>query len=156
MSTSPEELALELSRASVHAQEQSEAHLRERATALLAATSIVVPVAAIEIGHGPALIAIPFAVAAIAYTWCVKECGTVLLPRGVHVGLLGGELLDAARRDDAELLQMQAAAASYLDAGYRRNQEMLSSASDCVRRAVLALTVEMSALTVALFGTLLH
>jgi hypothetical protein len=39
MSTSPEELALDLSRASLQSQEQSENQLREKATAVLAAAA---------------------------------------------------------------------------------------------------------------------
>jgi hypothetical protein len=64
MATSPEELALDLSRASLQSQEQSENQLREKATAVLA---IVVPVAALAVGHGPAVVAIPFGGAAVAY-----------------------------------------------------------------------------------------
>jgi hypothetical protein len=60
MATSPEELALDLSRASLQSQEQSENQLREKATAVLAAASIAVPVAALAVGHGPAVGAIPF------------------------------------------------------------------------------------------------
>jgi hypothetical protein len=118
----PEELALDLSRASIAAQQQSENQLREKATAVLAAASIVVPVAALAVGHGPASVAIPFAAAAIAYALCVRECGLALLPRGVHVGLLGGELLETAKASGADLRQMQATAASYLDDGYRHNR----------------------------------
>jgi hypothetical protein len=51
MATTPEELALDLSRASVQAQEQSENQLREKATALLAAASIIGPVAALTVGQ---------------------------------------------------------------------------------------------------------
>lgn len=117
MATTPEELALELSNTSVRAQEQTETQLREKATAVLAAASIVVPVAALAVGHGPAGVAIPFGVAAVAYALCVRECGAALLPRGVHVGLLGGEMLETAKASGADLRQMQAAAAGYLDEG---------------------------------------
>lgn len=103
MATTPEELALELSNTSVRAQEQTETQLREKATAVLAAASIVVPVAALAVGHGPAGVAIPFGIAAVAYALCVRECGAALLPRGVHVGLLGGELLETAKANDADL-----------------------------------------------------
>jgi hypothetical protein len=115
MARTPEELALDLSRSSVQAQEQSENQLREKATAVLAAASIVVPVAAVAVGHGPSGVAIPFGGAAVAYVLCVRECGVALLPRGVHVGLLGGELLETAKTSGADLRQMQAAAAGYLD-----------------------------------------
>ncbi len=154
MATTPEELALDLSRASVQAQEQSEVQLREKATAVLAAASIVVPVAALAVGHGPAGVAIPFVGAAVAYALCVRECGAALLPRGVHVGLLGGELLETAKASDADLRQMQAAAASYLDNGYKHNQTILETAAKRVGRAIFFLTVEILALVVALVVTL--
>jgi hypothetical protein len=47
----------------------------------------------------------------------VRECGAALIPRNVHAGLLGVELLETAKEADADLRQMQAAAASYLDSG---------------------------------------
>jgi hypothetical protein len=52
MATTPEELALDLSSTSVRAQEQNEIQLREKATSVLAAASILVPVAALTVGHG--------------------------------------------------------------------------------------------------------
>jgi hypothetical protein len=103
----PEELALNLSRASIEAQGQTENQLREKATAVLAAASIVVPVVSLAVGHGPSVVAIPFGAAAVAYALCARECGFALLPRGVRVGLLGGELLEATRRIGADLSQMQ-------------------------------------------------
>jgi hypothetical protein len=154
MATTPEELALDLSRSSVRAQEQSENQLREKATAVLAAASIVVPVAALSVGHGPSGVAIPFGGAAIAYALCVRECGVALLPRGVHVGLLGGELLETAKTSGADLRQMQAAAASYLDDGYRHNQTILENAATRVGHAIILLTVEILALVVALVVTI--
>jgi hypothetical protein len=154
MATTPEELALDLSSTSVRAQEQTETQLREKATAVLAAASIVVPVAALAVGHGPAGVAIPFGVAATAYALCVRECGAALLPRGVHVGLLGGELLETAKASGADLRQMQAAAAGYLDEGYKHNQSILRQAAKRTTRAILCLTVEVLALAAALLVTL--
>jgi hypothetical protein len=156
MATTPEELALDLSNTSVRAQEQSETQLREKATAVLAAASIVVPVAAlaVAVGHGPAGVAIPFGAAAVAYALCVRECGAALLPRGVHVGLLGGELLETAKASGAELRQMQAAAARYLDEGYKHNQSILEHAAKRIARAIVLLTAEILALTAALLVTL--
>lgn len=154
MSTTPEELALDLSSASVRAQEQSETQLREKATAILAAASVVVPVAAVAVGHGPAGVAIPFGGAVLAYGVCVRECGAALLPRDVQVGLLGGELLETAKASDADLRQMQAAAAKYLDDGYKNNQTILEQAAMRVRRAIVLLTIEILALAVALLVTL--
>ena len=156
MTTTPEELALDLSRASIDAQEQTENQLREKSTAVLAAASIVVPVAAVAVGHGPAGVAIPFGAAAVAYALCVRECGSALLPHGVHVGLLGGELLQTAQTSGADLRQMQSAAASYLDEGYRHNQAILEAVAKRVRRAVFMLTAEILALAIALLVTILH
>lgn len=154
MATTPEELALDLSRSSVQAQELSENQLREKATAVLAAASIVVPVAAVAVGHGPSGVAIPFGGAAVAYVLCVRECGAALLPRGVHVGLLGGELLETAKTSGADLRQMQAAAAGYLDEGYKHNQAILENTAKRIGRAIILLTVEVLALVVALVVTL--
>lgn len=106
MAVTPEELALE-----------SENQLREKATAVLGAASIGVPVAALAIGDGPASAAIPLALGALAYVLRARECGAALIPRNVHAGLLGVELLETAKEADADLRQMQAAAASYLDSG---------------------------------------
>ncbi len=154
MATTPEEIALDLSRSSVRGQESSEAQLREKATAILAAASIVVPVAALAVGHGPAVVAIPFGAATIAYALCVSACGAALLPRGVQVGLLGSELLETANATDADLHQMQAAAASYLDHGYRHNQPVLAAAAARVRAAIVCLTIEVLSLSAALLVTL--
>jgi hypothetical protein len=154
MARTPEELALDLSRASLHSLEQSENQLREKATAVLAAASVVVPVAALAVGHGPSGVAIPFGGAAVAYALCVRECGAALLPRGVRLGLLGGEMLETTKRSGADLHQMQAAAANYLDDGYRRNDALLETASKRVGRAIALLTVEILALAIALIATL--
>jgi hypothetical protein len=154
MATSPEELALDLSRASLQSQEQSENQLREKATAVLAAASIVVPVAALAVGHGPAVIAIPFGGAAVAYALCVRECGAALFPQSVRFGLLGGDLLEATRQSGVDLDQMQAAAATYLDDGYKHNHAILEIAMKRVGRAISLLTIEVLALVVSLVVTL--
>lgn len=156
MATTPEELALDLSSASVRAQERTETYLRERATAVLAAASIVVPVAAVAVDHGPAGAALPFGAAAIAYSLCVRECGAALLPRGVDLGLLGGELLAMANASEASLGQMQVAAAAYLDREYRHNQTMLQMTAERVRRAITFFTLEVLSLAVAMFSILTH
>lgn len=155
MAASPEELALALSQASVRAQEQTENQLREKATTILGAASIVVPVAAVAIGKGPAGTAVPFGAAALAYVMLVRACGAALLPRDVHAGLLGGELLETAKAAEADLRQMQASAATYLDVGYRHNQAILEATAKRVRTAILLLTAEILSLVVALVVTLL-
>jgi hypothetical protein len=154
MATTPEELALDLSSTSVRAQEQNETQLREKATSVLAAASILVPVGALTVGHGPPAVVIPFGVAAVAYALCVRECGASLIPRGVHFGLLGGELLDTANASGADLRQLQAAAATYLDEGYKHNRVLLEQAARRLARAIVFLTVEILALTSALLVTL--
>jgi hypothetical protein len=117
----PEELALSLSQASLRAQERTENQLREKATTVLSAASIVIPIVALSIDHGSALATIPFGAAAIAYFLCARGCGAALFPRDVRMGILGSEMLDIANASDADLRQMQASAASYLDRGYRHN-----------------------------------
>ena len=110
IAATPEELALELSRASLAAQKQSENQLRAKATAVLGPASIVVPVAALAIGDGPAGAAIPFGCAAVVYVCLVRECGAALVPRDVH-GLINegyrGELevllLNTDREEACEL-----------------------------------------------------
>jgi hypothetical protein len=49
---------------------------------------------------------------------------------------------------------MQAAAASYLDNGYKHNQAILEAAARRVGNAIIFLTVEILALVVALVVTL--
>jgi hypothetical protein len=156
MDATPEELALNLSRASVATQRQVETQLRERATALLATASIVVPVSAVVVGHGPGLVAIPFGIAAVAYALCVRECGMALLPRGGYKGLLGSELLETIRGLGADIGRMQETAARYLDGEYRQNQEDLATMVGRVRRAIALLTSEVAALVVALLITLAY
>jgi len=65
-------------------------------------------------------------------------------------------MLKTARTSGADLRQMQAAAAKYLDDGYVHNQPILESAAERVGRAILLLTVEILALAVALIVTLTH
>lgn len=154
MAGTPEGLALDLSRAAARAQQKSENQLREKATALLAAASVVVPVAALAAGRGPAAAAIPFGTAAVAYGLCVRECGAALLLRGVYVGVLGSELLETVKTSGADLRQMQATAAIYLDGGYRYNQAILETVAKRVGHAIVLLTVEILALIVALVATL--
>src|ERR1700733_1298404 len=54
MVSTPEELAIDLSRASLEAQERTEDQLREKATTVLSAASVVVPIAALGVGRGRA------------------------------------------------------------------------------------------------------
>jgi hypothetical protein len=156
MVNTPEELAMDLSRASLHAQEQTENQLREKATAVLSAASIVVPIAVLAVGHGPVGAAIPFGLAAAAYFLCARACGAALFPQDVRAGLLGSELLETARAGSADLRQMQESAARYLDLSYRHNHAILETSAARVRHAILMLTVEILALVVALGITILH
>ena len=154
MAATLEELALELSRSTLEAQERRETQLREKATSVLAAASVVVPIAALAAGRGPALAAVPFAAAALAYFFCARACGAALSCRDLRTGLLGSEMLRAARAGEAQLQGIQAGAASYLDAGYRYNQAILDSTAEHVRNGVASLTVEILALVVALITIL--
>jgi hypothetical protein len=155
MAATPEE-PHSSSRASLAAQDQSENQLREKATAILGAASIVVTLAALALGDRPAGAAIPFGCAAVVYVFLVRECGAALLLRNVHAGLLGAELLTTARDVDADLRQMQAAAASYLDTGYHHSQGILEDAAGRVSRAVALLTAEILLLVAALMVALLN
>lgn len=116
---------------------------------------IVVPVAAVALGSAPAIAAIPFSVAAIAYFWCARSCVVALFPKDREAGLLGGEMLQLVIETEADLPQMQASAASYLDGFYKHNQVILEGATDKVREALISLGVEIVALAVALVVTIL-
>jgi len=145
---------MDLSRASLQAQERAENQLREKATTVLSAASIVVPIAALGVGRGPAGAAIPLGAAAVAYFLCARACGSALLPQNTGAGLLGSELLKMADSSGAELRQIQAAAARYLDSGYRHNRTLLEESASRVRHAIVMLTVEILALAVALVITI--
>jgi hypothetical protein len=155
MASTPEELAMDLSRASLQAQEQTEDQRRQKATTVLSAASIVVPVAALAIGHGPAGAAIPFGAAAVAYFLCARACEAALFPQQVRAGLLGSELLEVATADGADLRQMQSSAAVYMDESYRHNHAILEASAARVRHAIAMLTVEILALVVALAITIM-
>ena len=155
MAVTPEELALDLSHSTLAAQERTENQLREKSTAVLSAASIVVPVAAVAVGNGPRVALIPFCTAAVAYFFCARACGAALFPQDVRAGLLGSEMLEIAETNGADLRQMQASAASYLDDGYRHNHTILEASAASVRSAIVLLTVEILALVVALVVTIL-
>jgi hypothetical protein len=155
MASTPEELALSLSQATFDAQQRMEAKLRERATNVLSAASIVVPVAAVAVGKGPALVAIPFSGAALAYIWCAVESCAALIPRGFSTGIAGGRFLEQGRTYDAGLHQLEASAAVYLDQLHDNNVPNLENTTQHVTRAIVALMLEISASAVALVATLL-
>lgn len=64
---------MDLSRASLQAQEQTEDQLRQKATTVLSAASIVVPIAALAVSHGPGAAAIPFGAAAVATSFALAR-----------------------------------------------------------------------------------
>lgn len=156
MTDTPEALALELSRAALESQDGSENQLREKATAILSAASIVVPVATIALGGAAARAAIPFGAAGLAYFWCARSFGAALFPKDRRAGVLGGELLDVTLESDEELRHMQASAARYLDVFYKHNQAILDAAAAKVREAIIALGIEILGLVAALIVTLVH
>lgn len=151
-----EALALELSRAALQSQDCSENQLREKATAILSAASIVVPVAVVALGDAAIRAAIPFGVAALAYFWCARSCGAALFPKDRRAGLLGGDLLRVTAASGAELRQMQASAANYLDDFYRHNQTILETAAERIREAIIALGIEIFALAAAMVSILVR
>jgi hypothetical protein len=152
----PEELALELSRELFESQQRAETKLRERATTVLSAASVVVPIAAVALHEGPKGAALPFGIAAAAYLWCAVECCRALFPRGFKTGIRGGDFLEQARQDGADVLQMQASAALYLDQFHADNLPTLEATANRVRRAIFGLIIEIAGAAVALVVTLLH
>lgn len=121
---------------------------------MLGAASVVVPFAALSVGKGPAGAAVALVAATGACVSCVRDCSAALVPRNFQAGLLGGQLLETAKATGADLRQMQAAAAGYLDSAYRNNQAILEDAARRVRRATVALTLEVLSLVVGLAVTL--
>lgn len=155
MAATHEEVALQLSTMALASQGDSESQIRAKATSILSAASIVVPVAGVAIAKGSAWPIIPLGLAALAYLRCVWTCAAALLPRNIEVGLLGGEMLKLAADSGADVEQMQASASSYMDGLYRDNQLILEKASENVKYAVIALGIEIVALTAAIPVTLL-
>jgi hypothetical protein len=156
VATNPEELALDLSRATFDAQQRTETKLRERATNILSAASLVVPVASVAVGKGPAVAAIPFSVAALAYILCARKCCAALFPRDFGTGIFGGAMLETARATTADVRQMEASAAAYLDQTHAENQVTLEETADDVRGAINRLMTEIVAAAAALVVTLLN
>lgn len=90
----------------LESQGDSENQIRAKATAILSAASIVVPVAGVAIADGSAWTIIPLGLAAGAYLRCVWACAAALLPRNIEVGLLGGEVLKLATETHADVQQI--------------------------------------------------
>ncbi len=63
-------------------------------------------------------------------------------------------MLEVARASGADLRQMQASVASYLDQGYRHNQAILDASAGRVRYAIMMLTIEILVLVTALVITI--
>lgn len=154
MTTTHEEVALELSTTALASQGDTENQIRAKATAILSAASIVVPVAGVAIARGSAWPVIPLGLAAFAYLRCVWTCAAALLPKNMEVGLLGGEMLQLAADSGADVEQMQASASRYMDGLYANNQLILEKASENVTSTIIALGVEIVALTAAIPVTL--
>jgi hypothetical protein len=111
-------------------------------------------VAAVAVGKGPAIVAFPFSGAALAYIWCAIECCAALFPRGFSTGIAGGMLLEEIRAHQADLRQMEATAAVYLDEIHDNNVPGLEDAANHLTRAIVSLMVESVAAAVALVTTL--
>jgi len=155
MAESPEEFAYSLSRTTFDGQVQTETKLRERAAGLLQAASVVMPVAGIAISKGPSGVVIPFGLAAISYAVCAYFCGIALIPKEIEVGIAGGSFLDDARDSDADLLQMYATAASYLDQAREANSGAVSGAAEHVKTAIGWLVTELALIAISLVVTVL-
>jgi hypothetical protein len=155
MTASPEELALELSQATFEAQTRTESKLRETATNILQAGTVVIPVAAIAVSKGPAVVAVPFGLAALSYALCAYACGAALFPRVFGTGIHGSQLLESAADTGATLRQMQASAAGYLDQQHASNATVLETNARNVRAAIILLALELVALATSLVVTLL-
>jgi hypothetical protein len=155
MAATPEELALALSIATFEAQRRTETKLRERATNVLSAASIAMPVAAVALGRAPAIAAVPFGGAALAYICCATECCRALFPRGFVTGIAGGRFLEEARKYKADVRQMEATAAGYLDRMHEGNLPTLEATANQVKGAIISLIVEIGSAAIALVVTLL-
>jgi hypothetical protein len=151
----PEEFAFELSKETFEAQRQTEVKLRERATTILSASSVVVPVAAVGLGKGPTGTLIAFACAAVFYVICANYCLKPLFPKDFRTGIEGGSFLGQAAESGANLAQMQGTAAAYLDTLHAENQPTLENAADDVKKAIEWLTLEIFAVAVALAITII-
>jgi hypothetical protein len=155
MAESPEEFAYELSRATFENQAETGKRLRERAASLLSAASVVMPVAGIAIGKGPGWVAVPFVLAAVAYGACAYFCALALLPKKFGPGIAGGAFLELARENGANLDQMHASAATYLDQAREENSSNVSESGDRVEVAIRWLVVELLLLALSLGGTII-
>ena len=137
------------------AQQLTETKLRERATTVLSAASVVVPVASVAIRNGPAVAAAPLGAAAMAYILCALKCCAALFPRDFAIGIIGGAFLETARETGADVRQMEASAAQYLDQMHAQNQTTLERTAAHVQDAIVRLMVEIGAATAALVVTLI-
>jgi hypothetical protein len=95
-------------------------------------------------------------VAGLAYFWCARACGAALFPRDRNEGLLGSDLLRITTENGAELREMQASAASYMDDFYKHNQAILDIAAEQVREAIIALGIEIFALVASMVSIFVH
>ena len=154
MPASREELALTFSREAWTAQTYTEAKLREKATNVLQAASIVIPVAAIAVSKGPPGVAVPFGIAALAYALCAWQCASALYPRTFATGVHGSHLLKDAKRLEATVEDMQERAAEYLDEQHEGNKEVLEATGRNVQRAIIFLALETVGIAAALVVTL--
>jgi hypothetical protein len=124
MPTSLEELAFDLSRSAIDAQEKRQAELRARAATVLAAASVAgsflggqaVKVGALD-GLGLAALA--------TYLACVATSLYVLLPHGLVLDFQGSVALDFAFRSEADLPTALRAVAGWLDRFHERNRRVL-------------------------------
>jgi hypothetical protein len=144
------ELAVDLSRALLAERQTTGAQLRDRASKILQAASVVIPVSAIAVSNGPPGTLIPFGVAALSYAYCAFSSARALIPQTFKHGVKGSVLLAQAKDTGASLPEMQERAAQHLDHCFERNEAVIDSVADHVERAIIGLAVEIVALAVAL------
>jgi hypothetical protein len=145
-----EELAVDLSRALLTEQQTTGTQLRDRASKILQAASVVIPVSAIAVSNGPPGTLIPFGFAALSYAYSAFSSVRALIPQTFKQGVKGSVLLKQAKDSGASLPQMQESAAEHLDHCFERNEAAIDSVAGHVERAIVGLAVEIIALAVAL------
>jgi hypothetical protein len=113
------------------------------------------PVAGVAVVKGPSWVAFPFGLASVSYAFCAWWCGRVLLPRTFGTGIAGSGFLSEAAEYGANLTQMYAQAALFIDAVHVENEAPLLEAGDAIEQAISWLAIELSLLALSLAGTVI-
>ncbi|HVE68944.1 MAG TPA: hypothetical protein VNB64_10230 [Solirubrobacteraceae bacterium] len=153
MTQTIEELAYDLSRAAVADQKTRANEFRTRTGTLLAAAAVTASffgaqaVAAHELDTAGLL-------ALVAYLCSVAAGLIVLLPRRLVVEFRGTVLLASARRTEADLSEVYAAATEWLESFHQRNRYTLVSLERWYTTALMALGAEIVLWTASVVDTL--